>query len=166
MQDIIQQFRLEFESGMAGFTPKIQKFCQKKSREWETFALKNSQFGENFCFYEIIFLKNICVTLGNFLIIGVISYCRSEVIIFQFYQEMKAVQSENSELSHGISCILLVFNKVIVYLHIILDIKSIIGEKIHIPAISHENNSIFTEKKEKKKKLILKLSVARKHEFY
>ena len=60
------------------------------------FFLRN----ETFRFRKI---RRFFLTLDNFLVSIVISYCRSEVIFSWFYQELNAVRSENSELSCGIS---------------------------------------------------------------
>ena len=51
-----------------------------------------------------------------FFVYLVISYWQLKVIIFRFYQELNAVWSKYSELSCGISHILLVFSEIIVYL--------------------------------------------------
>ena len=60
--------------------------------------------------------NNIKKKLDNFLVFVVISCCWSEVKVFQSYQELNAVRSENSEFSLWISCILSVFGEIIVYL--------------------------------------------------
>ena len=78
-------------------------------------------FSGNYCFYETKLptsekAADFSVTLYNFLVSAVISYCGSEVIVFRFYQKLNVVRSENSELSRGISWILPVFGKIIVYL--------------------------------------------------
>ena len=55
-----------------------------------------------------------------------LSYCWTEVIVFQFYQELNAVWSENSELNRRISCILPIFGEIIVYLgKMFVDLKKI-----------------------------------------
>ena len=68
---------------------------------------------------------NFCAMLDNFLVFVVIFYPWLRVIVFQFYKELNAVQSDNSKLSCKISHILPVFSAVIVYLH-----KMIINLKI------------------------------------
>ena len=93
--------------------------------------LKNSRFSKKICFYETKFpisekFANFHVMLDILLVSIVISYSQSEVIVFKFYQVLKnAGRSEYSELSRRISRILIVFSKIIVYLHkIIVDIKN------------------------------------------
>ena len=113
---------LEFQGGMARFVPKIQKSRQKESRGRESPALKNSQFPENFYFYETelpVFEKsaNFRITLDNFLVSKLIFYCRSEVTVFRFYQELNAVRYENSELSRRTLRTLPVFGETTEYLH-------------------------------------------------
>ena len=55
------------------------------------------------------------VTLDNFLVSMEISYCQLEAMVFNFYQESNAVQSEILAFSWGISCILPFFSEIIVY---------------------------------------------------
>ena len=98
------------------------------------------------------------VTLDNFLEFMVIFYCWSEVIFFQFYLKLNAVPSKNSQLSHGISGIFLIFCEAIVYLNkMIMDLKNInCGEKfIFLQLIAKIanfgdimwNNKLFMKKK-------------------
>ena len=66
------------------------------------------------------------VTLYNFLVPVVISFCWSEVIVFWFCSKLNAIWFENSELNHKISQILLAFCKILIYLHkMIIDLKNI-----------------------------------------
>ena len=84
-------------------------------------ALRNFWICGIFYFYETKFLVfekfiDFRVTFKNFVVFVGISYCQLKVIVFIFYQELNVVQSENSALSQGISCILLVvFGKIIVH---------------------------------------------------
>ena len=72
-------------------------------------------------------IRRFSCNAGSFLLSIVISYCHFEVIAFQFYLELNAAQSENSNLNCGRLRILLIFGKIIGYLcKIIVDLKSII----------------------------------------
>ena len=104
----------------------------------------------------------------NFFVSVLISYCQSEVIVFLFYQELNTIPSENSELSCKILHILLVFDKIVVYLHkIIVDLinishgKSLYSAnqnlKLHILPTLDERMYLH----KRKKNHILKLSVTR-----
>ena len=130
---------------MAGFAPKIYKSRRKESRRRESPGQKISWFLGNFCFYETKLpfsekLADFRVTLNNFFVSMLISWYWSEVIVFRFYQEMNAVRFENSEVSQGISRILKVFGKIIVYLRkMIVGLKNVNCKKVHILAISRKN---------------------------
>ena len=116
-------------------------------------------------------LRLLCNT-GQFLLVSiVVSYCRSEVMFFQFYQKLNVVPSKNSEISRAISCILLFFCEIIVYLSkMMMDLKNInCGEKFtFLQSVAKivnftyimQNSSIFLTKKK------LKQSVTRNDEFY
>ena len=120
------------------------KTRRNESREQETPTLKKIWFSGNFYCYEMKFpisekFADFCVMLDNFLVAVEISYCRSEVIIFLFYQKLNAVRSENSA-NWGISCILQIFIK-IVYLHNMnMNSETIICGKVYFLAIRHENS--------------------------
>ena len=75
---------------------------------------------------------NLGVTLYNFSVSMVISHCQLKVIVLWFYEELNAVHSKNLELSHGISHILPVFSKIIVYFlddKMILELKNVYCSK-------------------------------------
>ena len=82
------------------------------------------------------------VQLDNFLVSVVMSYCRSEVIIFWFYQEWNAIQCENLEFNLRILHILMGFNKIIlcIYAKWLCILKISIAERVHILAISRRNH--------------------------
>ena len=91
---------LEFQNGMAGFVPKILKSRRKESRGRETLVLKYFPFSENFWFLwneTHRFQKIYCISnkLDHFIVSVIIFYCRSEVIVFRFYQELNADWFEN-----------------------------------------------------------------------
>ena len=74
---------------------------KKESQGQENSALKNSWFSGNFCFYETKLpiskkFADFHVMLNNFLV-------SMAIIVFQFYQELNAVQSEDSERKLKIS---------------------------------------------------------------
>ena len=71
---------------------------------------------ENVRFYETkLTVRRFSRTLDNLLVSVVISYCRSEVIVFRFYQKWNAVRSKNSELSRRISLFLPVPGELIMH---------------------------------------------------
>ena len=76
------------------------KSRRNESRERETPVLKKIWFSGNF-YYEMKFpfsekFADFRVMLDNFLVSMKISHCRSELIVFLFYQKLNAIQSENS----------------------------------------------------------------------
>ena len=101
--------------------------------------------------------SNFQVTLDNFLMSVIIFYCRSKMIIFLLYHELNAIQSENLEFSHEISCILPVHEEIKVYLlKMIVDLKISIAEKFMFRQLVAKianfadirwNNDVFTQKK-------------------
>ena len=123
---------------------------------------EKSLFSRNFCCYETTFLvserfTDFCVTVDNFLVSVGISYCRSEVIIFLFYQELNAVQSKKSTFTWGLSHILPVFGKISVltqsdsgFKKYELWKKSIfqqLNREVANFANIKQNNTIFAQKK-------------------
>ena len=93
----------------------------------ETPALKKSCFSGIFGLYETelpVFEKfaDFPVMLENFLVSVAVSYSRSKALVFRFYQELNAVQYENSELSCGILRIFPVFDEVVYLRKTIVDL--------------------------------------------
>ena len=124
---------IKYDQGTMGFMPKISKPHSKESQGWETPAQKNSRFSGNFCFYKIElpifkYFAHFCVMLDNFLVSMVISYSRSKMMGFRFYQVLNVVWSENSELGLWL-CVLLVFGKMVYLCKMIVDLKGTIYRK-------------------------------------
>ena len=127
---------VQFQDRMMEFAPQkfrnlVEKNCEgKRLLVWK---VSFCCFFRNFCFYETKLpisekIADFRVTMDCFLLSVVISYCRSEVIVFRFLTGIDEVRSENSELSSGISRILPVFGEIIVYLcKMTVDLKNING---------------------------------------
>ena len=115
--DVVQG--LNFRAGWQVSCPKFRNPV-KKYQEGKIPTLKNSQFSGNFCFmkWNSLFSENSLIFMHCWIIFSipmVIFYCRQDVMVFRFYQQLNAVRSKNSELSRGISCFLQVFSELIAH---------------------------------------------------